>query len=84
MNEKLKHIISETWYNGSVTDTSDMDHVDYENIAEHFYNLALEDVRKEVEEHKHLLKCESEYTNYAGGRLDEAKDILDYIDNLTK
>jgi len=54
----------------------------FRDVAEHFYNLALEDVRKEVENHKNLLKCEGEYTNYAGRRLDEAKDVLTFVDNL--
>ena len=54
------------------------------DIAEYFYNLALKDVKKEVEKHRDLLKLESEYTTYAGGRLDETKDILDFIDQLSK
>lgn len=34
--EGLEEEISRTYHNGSVADTSDMDHVDYENIARHF------------------------------------------------
>lgn len=37
----LEKIIGETYHDGSVADTSDMDHVDYENIARHFYELGL-------------------------------------------
>lgn len=44
----LEKEIERTYYDGSVTDTSDMDHVDYENIARHFYELGL-NARKEDE-----------------------------------
>lgn len=37
----LEKEIEHTYYDGSVTDTSDMNHVDYENIARHFYELGL-------------------------------------------
>lgn len=37
----LEKIIGQTYHDGSVADTSDMDHVDYENIARHFYELGL-------------------------------------------
>jgi len=49
MNERLKQEISHTYHDGSVTDTNDIDHVSYENIAQHFYNLALEDVKNNIE-----------------------------------
>lgn len=42
----LEKIIGQTYHDGSVADTSDMDHVDYENIARHFYELGL-NARKE-------------------------------------
>lgn len=35
----LKKIIEQTYHDGSVADTDDMDHVTYENIARHFYEL---------------------------------------------
>lgn len=35
----LEEEISRTYHDGSVTDTSDLDHVSYENIARHFYEL---------------------------------------------
>lgn len=37
--EGLKEEINRTYHDGSVADTSDMDHVTYENIAEYFYDL---------------------------------------------
>lgn len=37
--EELDEEINRTYHDGSVTDTSDIDHVTYENIAEYFYNL---------------------------------------------
>ena len=37
----LEKIIGQTYHDGSVADTSDMDHVDYENIARHFYEHGL-------------------------------------------
>lgn len=40
----LKKEIERTYYDGSVTDTSDMDHVDYENIARHFYELGRQSI----------------------------------------
>lgn len=42
----LEEEISRTYRDGSVTDTSDMDHVSYENIAHHFYSLGI-NARKE-------------------------------------
>ena len=36
-HEGLQEEIVRTYHNGSVADTSDIDHVTYENIAEHFY-----------------------------------------------
>ena len=35
----LEKIIEHTYHDGSVTDTDDIDHVTYENIARHFYEL---------------------------------------------
>lgn len=35
----LEKIIEQTYHDGSVADTNDMDHVTYENIARHFYEL---------------------------------------------
>lgn len=35
----LEKEITRTYHDGSVADTSDMDHNDYENIARHFYEL---------------------------------------------
>lgn len=37
--EVLEEEINRTYHDGSVADTSDIDHVTYENIAEHFYDL---------------------------------------------
>lgn len=37
--EGLEWEINRTYYEGSVADTSNIDHVTYENIAEHFYDL---------------------------------------------
>ena len=39
--EGLEEEISRTYHNGSVTDTDDIDHTAYENIARHFYELGL-------------------------------------------
>lgn len=36
---ELEEEISRTYHDGSVTDTSDLDHNSYENIARHFYEL---------------------------------------------
>lgn len=36
MEEGLEEEISRTYHDGSVTNTSDLDHVSYENIARHF------------------------------------------------
>ena len=35
----LEKIIEQTYHDGSVADTDDIDHVTYENIARHFYEL---------------------------------------------
>lgn len=37
----LEKIIGQTYHDGSVADTSDMNHVDYENIARYFYELGI-------------------------------------------
>ena len=37
----LEKEIAQTYRDGSVADTSNMDHIDYENIARHFYELGL-------------------------------------------
>lgn len=42
----LEKIIEQTYHDGSVADTSDMDHVAYDNIARHFYELGV-NARKE-------------------------------------
>lgn len=46
MEVNLDKIIEQTYHDGSVADTSDMDHVDYDNIARHFYELGV-NARKE-------------------------------------
>lgn len=46
MQEELEEEISRTYHNGSVADTSDMDHVDYENIARHFAQWGAEHLKK--------------------------------------
>ena len=43
----LKKIIERTYHDGSVADTDDMDHVTYENIARHFYELGRLNAREE-------------------------------------
>lgn len=42
----LQKIINQTYHDGSVADTDEIDHVAYENIARHFYELGL-NARKE-------------------------------------
>lgn len=37
----IEKIIEKTYHDRSVTDTTDMDHVSYENIARHFFELGL-------------------------------------------
>jgi methyltransferase-like protein len=59
------------------------------DIAEHFYNLALEDVRKECQKRVNKLK---EYIiigtpddrRLDGTRVIQIQGIIDFIDNLTK
>ncbi len=43
----LEKIIGQTYHDGSVTDTSNIDHVGYENIARYFYELGLK-ARKSI------------------------------------
>ena len=35
----VKEQVQEDWYDGEIADTTEMDHVDYESIAEHYFNL---------------------------------------------
>ena len=44
-NEDLNDEISRTYHDGSVADTSDLDHVSYENIARHFAKWGAEHLR---------------------------------------
>ena len=37
----LEKIIEQTYHDGSVADTDDMDHIDYRNIARYFFELGL-------------------------------------------
>lgn len=44
----LEKVIEQTYHNASVTDTSDMDLVDYENIARHFFELGQQEMRHRI------------------------------------
>ena len=44
-DKSLEEEISRTYHNGSVTDTEDIDHVAYENIARHFAEWGAEHLR---------------------------------------
>ncbi len=46
----LGKIIEQTYHDGSVADTDDMDHVTYENIARHFYELGKKDAANKFDE----------------------------------
>ena len=91
MNEKLKQEI-DTWLkNGNITDTcfGEYDDEDIEITAEHFYNLALEEVRKELKrvEIETPVLTEGTAAYPAGrivGRTEVREDILNFIDNLMK
>ena len=78
MNEKLKQEVAFFKCIG------DNDLRDLTRIAEHFYNLALEDVRKEVESNRNAVKCLSTGSSFNEGKLVMAHDILFFINNLTK
>ena len=62
---------------------------DANQLAEHFYNLALEDVKKEVDGHLHplekSLKDKScELTPFGSGSYNTLHHISDFIDTLKK
>lgn len=44
--EGLEEEISRTYHDGSVTDTDDIDHVAYENIARHFAEWGAEHLKR--------------------------------------
>lgn len=46
-DKSLEEEISRTYHNGSVADTSDLDHNSYENIARHFAQWGAEHAKKE-------------------------------------
>lgn len=78
MNEKLKQEIRD--YIGA--QKSDVFH----DVAEHFYNFALEEVRKKINEHREWIdsgKCEFIEAFKVGAR-DSLKELANFIDNLTK
>jgi len=68
-------------------DDENLDERTLDAIAHHFYNLALEDVRKAVTERKselYRLYIKGTITKYQEGQHDFAVDVRDYIDNLMK
>lgn len=99
MNEKLKEkcieyistnfTIDETMMEG--VPLSDRQYVfwidDVSKLAEHFYNLAIANIRKEIEERRDFM-----YARYIKkgigcmeeSRYDQCVELLDFIDNLTK
>lgn len=57
-NEDLDDEISRTYHDGSVTDTSDLDHISYENIARHFAEWQYQKDRGEFAKIKAKTWCE--------------------------
>lgn len=43
----LEKIIEQTYHDRSITDTVDMDHITYENIAKYFFELGLKHKKRE-------------------------------------
>ena len=87
MNEKLEKEIEIQWKLNNPIDEgmgveSAFIHIEaFDMIARHFYSLALEDVRKEVDNlRKHYL----EGLEYDNGWNSAVEKIVDFIDNLTK
>ena len=82
MNEKLKQEIDD-WYNtmGVPLSTDAL-----KETAEHFYNLALKDVKKFCKEEREKIfnHLDSDSRNYYFGQSNGMKGVLDFIDNLKK
>lgn len=56
----LKKIIEQTYHDGSVADTDDMDHATYENIARHFFELGQRDAANKYDEIEYNRQREEE------------------------
>ena len=99
MNERLKQEIESIWSHDKVINPHaydkgeeiQLDKRNLETLAQHFYNLALEEVKKEVEKNleqeewaiAHCNPSENEkFATWAQMQL--AKGLIDFIDNLTK
>ena len=97
MNERLYTRIAEKWAdNCTLNDKRDqriavLDSITFTELCQHFYNLALEEVKKEVEKNleqeewaiAHCNPSENEkFATWAQMQL--AKGLIDFIDNLTK
>lgn len=72
MNERLTQIIKQFW-DSDISTCKPLS--EYSRIAQHFYNLALEDVRKGVETIKETLGEQRDVL---------LEELLDFIDKLTK
>lgn len=86
MNEKLEREIVR-YKVPFQDDDENLDERTLDAIARHFYNVALEDVKKEVTERKselYRLYIKGTITKYQEGQHDFAVDVRDYIDNLMK
>ena len=59
LEEDLKKEITRTYHDGSVADTSDMDHNDYENIARHFAEW-------KAEKDKEIIEVAEDHAYFAG------------------
>lgn len=68
-SEDLEEEISRTYHDGSVTDTEDIDHVAYGNIARHFYELG-QQAKKEQQNEKMKENTLAELIEYLSKRFD--------------
>jgi len=91
MNERLKQEIEQqfTYFSDGAPHVPVVKLLrpEFKRIAIHFYNLAIADVKKEIEERRDFMyaryikkgiACIEEY------RYDQCVELLNFIDNLTK
>ena len=58
--------------------------VNVKDVAQHFYNLALEDVRKELKPEKDISYPDDYERGSVDGRNELREELLDFINQLSK
>ena len=86
MAKGLEEEINRTYYDGSVTDTSDLDHNSYENIARHFAQWGAEhfrDLTKKMGDSSEIPNRLNEIADYARRQVEEILEVIKKYDDYS-